>query len=166
MTEATKSGMETAVATVLYNGTITSIEAYVNGTAFSYPSLPAEGTFLLLLLPYEADYTANYYTAPAVVSSIDFGVTGPVSETFGPTAIPVYTYSANDLPLQMGSCGFTETLTAFSLQAGTIPGTSLTVATSVSIAGESQIFSLGTTVGTSLTANVVASISLLSVTKA
>ena len=160
MTGTTKSGTETAVATVLSNGTVTAIETYVNGNSTSYPSLEAEGYFILLVLPYELDYAAA-----AAVPSTAFNVTrtsGPVSETFGPTTIPVYTYSDNSLPLQTNSCGFTWTLTAFSLQAGAVPGTSLTVATSANIAEESQ----GTSLGLSLGISLVVSVNLVSVTRA
>jgi len=160
MTGTTKSGTETAVATMLSNGTVTAIETYVNGTSTSYPSLEAESYFILLVLPYELDYAAA-----TAVPSIVFNVTrisGPVSETFGPTTIPVYTYSDNSLPLQTNSCGFTETLTAFSLQTGAVPGTSLTVATSANIAEKSQ----GTSLGISLGISLVVSINLVSVTRA
>jgi hypothetical protein len=58
-------------------------------------------------------------------SSAFFHSTGSTSMRFGTTTFPVTTYVANSLPLTLSACGITSTLTAYTLQVGTPPGTSL-----------------------------------------
>jgi len=68
-------------------------------------------------------YTNNAY----------FHSTGTSSMTFGSTTFDVTTWVANSLPLSFTSCGVTSSLTAFTLQFGTPPGTSLTFVTYIQV---------------------------------
>jgi hypothetical protein len=66
-----------------------------------------------------------------------FHSTGTTSMTFGTVTFPVTTYSANNLPTTVNECGVTSTLTAYTLEVGTPPGTSTQFITLLHVAGTS-----------------------------
>jgi hypothetical protein len=70
-----------------------------------------------------------------------FHSTGTMSATFGTTTFQVTTYAANTLPESFTDCGVTSTITAYTLQVGTPPGTSLQFITELHFAGTSTGFS-------------------------
>jgi hypothetical protein len=72
-------------------------------------------------------------------TSSQFTITGTPIKNFGPTLnMQVTDYSATTLPLNINSCGFTETITAFSLEVGTVPGTSLELITQMHLVATMQ----------------------------
>jgi hypothetical protein len=68
-------------------------------------------------------------------SSAYFHSTGTPSRTFGTTTFTVTTYEANSLPESFTACGITSSITAYTLEVGTPPGTSLQFITYLHIAG-------------------------------
>jgi len=74
----------------------------------------------------------SVYTSSQYVHS-----TGHSSMTFGTTTFEVYTYVANSLPLAFNSCGISSDVTAFTLEVGTPPGTSLQFITYLNFASTS-----------------------------
>jgi hypothetical protein len=58
-------------------------------------------------------------------SSAYFHSTGTALMTFGTATFPVTTYVANSLPLSLNECGIASNITAYTLEVGTPPGTSL-----------------------------------------
>ena len=71
-------------------------------------------------------------------SSAYFHSTGTTPMTFGTVTFPVTTYEANTLPESFTSCGITSNITAYSLEVGTPPGTSLQFITYLHFAGTSS----------------------------
>jgi hypothetical protein len=71
-------------------------------------------------------------------SSSYFHSTGTTSMTYGTVTFPVTTYVANTLPESFTSCGITSNITAYSLEVGTPPGTSLEFITYLHFAGTSS----------------------------
>lgn len=54
-----------------------------------------------------------------------FHSTGSSTVSFGSVQFPVTTWVANNLPFSLNDCGVTDTITAYTLQVGSPPGTSL-----------------------------------------
>jgi len=63
---------------------------------------------------------------------------GTTTMTFGTISFPVTTYVANTSNEQVSYCGVTATITAYTLQVGTPPGTSLQFITYLHFAGTSN----------------------------
>lgn len=62
-------------------------------------------------------------------SSAYFHSTGTAQMTFGTTSFAVTTWVANSLPFSINQCGVTDTITDYTLEVGTPPGTTLTFIT-------------------------------------
>ena len=84
---------------------------------------------------------------------LQFHPTGTSTVTIGSVSIPVTTYTANSLPVTTSTCGGSDTLTAFSLTAGTPSGASLPLVTSATLAGTGT--SDGTTSSYDVTVQVI-----------
>jgi len=112
------------------NGTIASLS--VNGTTIpaQYGSEMAIGLFAGFI--FEIDYVDSLSNFTQI---LQFHVTGTSTVTIGSVSIPVTTYAANSLPVTTSTCGGTDTLTAFSLTAGTPSGAKLPLVTSATLAG-------------------------------
>lgn len=112
------------------NGTVSSLT--INGTSIpsSYGSAEAVGLFTGFI--FEIDYVDSLSN---FTQAIQFHVTGTSTVTIGSVIIPVTTYGANSLPVTTSTCGGTDTLTAFSLTAGTPSGAELPLVTSATLAG-------------------------------
>ncbi len=112
------------------NGTISSLT--VNGTSIpsSYGTEIALGLFAGFI--FEIDYVDSLSNFTQI---LQFHVAGTSTVTIGSISIPVTTYAANSLPVTTSTCGGTDTLTAFSLTAGTPSGAKLPLVTSATLAG-------------------------------
>ncbi len=125
---ATYSDMLGAV--IFTNGTLDTLT--VNGT-----TIPAsEGSFMIVglfagfITEIEFSDSLNNFT-----SALQFHSTGTSTVTIGTVSFPVTTYAANSLPVTVGYCGGSDTLTGFSLTEGTPSGAHVAIVTSMSIAG-------------------------------
>jgi hypothetical protein len=67
-----------------------------------------------------------------------FHSTGTAPMTFGTTTFDVTTYVANNLPESVTACGITETLTNYTLEIGTPPGSTLPFITYIHFEGSSS----------------------------
>jgi hypothetical protein len=92
-----------------------------------------DGLMGLFGLEYTFGGALDVYT-----SSAYFHSTGTASMTFGTVTFPVTTYVANTLPQTLDECGVSATITAYTLQVGTPPGTSLMFITLLHFAGTSS----------------------------
>jgi len=111
-------------AWVLTNGTEAAV--YVSGQNYTRDSLYADA-----MVPISNDI--------AFPDEVNGGALSPYlhettkgTATFGTTEIDVVNYAANSLPLSVSGCGETDTITAYSLQLGSIPSGSQQVLTSLS----------------------------------
>jgi hypothetical protein len=82
----------------------------------------------------------EYYTSELNVftDSTYFHSTGTAPMTYGTTTFDVTTYEANSLPLSLTLCGVNSQVTAYTLEVGTPPGTSLQFITFIHFAGNSN----------------------------
>jgi len=86
-------------------------------------------------------FSSAFYVQAIFTSEFQFflnaaGVTSSTtSVTLGPTTMQVTDYQASSLPLTISACGYSFTLTSFSLEAGTIPGSSVNVVVYLNMAG-------------------------------
>ncbi|HUI85998.1 MAG TPA: hypothetical protein VLY21_02440 [Nitrososphaerales archaeon] len=64
-----------------------------------------------------------------------FHSTGTTTMTYGSVSFPVTTYEANSLPFTLDECGVDSQVTAYQLEVGTPPGTSLLFITYIHFAG-------------------------------
>jgi hypothetical protein len=121
---------ETLDAVLFTNGTMDSLS--MNGTSIpsAYGTEIALGVFAGFIL--EIDYVDSLSNFTQIVQ---FHSTGSSTVTIGSVSIPVTTYAANSLPVTTSTCGGTDTLTAFSLTAGTPAGAKLPLVTSATLAG-------------------------------
>ena len=83
------------------------------------------------------EYTYNSQVGILTDSSY-FHSTGTTSMTFGTTTFDVTTYVPNTLPESVSACGVTETLTNYTLQIGTPPGSTLPFITYIHFEGTSS----------------------------
>lgn len=67
-----------------------------------------------------------------------FHSTGTATMTYGTTSFPVTTYAANTLPFMINQCGVNSSFTAYTLEIGTPPGTTLQFITFLHVAGTSN----------------------------
>jgi len=74
----------------------------------------------------EETYSNEY---GVLTDSAYFHSTGTAPQTFGTTTFDVTTWVANNLPETYSSCGITGTISDYTLNVGTPPGTSLTFIT-------------------------------------
>lgn len=113
------------------NGNILWVYEVMNFTGST-----AENMFLSLGAPFLVETTSMAQLQ--LYTSSQFTITGTPIKNFGPTSMQVTDYSATTLPLNINSCGFTETITAFSLEVGTVPGTSLELITQMHLVATTQ----------------------------
>ena len=129
--------------TLFANGTPTYAEAavdvnantvlWVDFTGYNATGSVATSFFDDLMGFFGLQYTYQGLI-PELTSTQYFHSTGTSSMTFGQATFDVTTWVANSLPLNVDSCGYTATLTDYTLQFGTPPGTSLTFITFMHIA--------------------------------
>lgn len=125
------------------NGDLLSLSMNGSSIPISYGSALAIGIFAGFI--FEIDYVDSLSNFTQV---LQFHSTGSSTVTIGSVSIPVTTYAANSLPVTTSTCGGTDTLTAFSLSAGTPSGASLPLVTSATLAGS------GTSNGETSTYNI------------
>ena len=114
------------------SNTVLSISISEGGQSISFTGDQAKSYFDLFMTAFglETTYANNY---GRFTDSTYFHSTGTSSKTFGGVSFDVTTWTANQLPLTVTQCGETSTLSDFTLQYGTPPGTSLTFITYVHI---------------------------------
>ncbi|MDA4119579.1 MAG: hypothetical protein OK436_03230, partial [Thaumarchaeota archaeon] len=133
ITVATSSGTETSLARVDSNN-----ESVISVTASGYTFYGAQAksffdTFMALF-GLEESFGGN---VGLFTSSAYFHSTGTASMTFGSATFDVTTWVANSLPLSVNQCGYSANITAYTIEVGTPPGTSLTFITLLHIATNS-----------------------------
>jgi len=113
--------------------TVVSVAVSEGGQSFTFTGDQAKSYFDLFMTGFGAEtaYANNY---GRFTDSTYFHSAGTSSKTFGGATFDVTTWTANQLPLTVTECGQTSTLSDFSLQYGTPPGTSLTFITYFHIA--------------------------------
>jgi len=115
------TGLESFGATVdANNNTVLS----VSYSSFSFTGSQAKSFFDSFMAVFGLEETyggeVNVLTDPAYFHS-----TGTSSMTFGTVSFDVTTWVANNLPESYSACGITSTISAYTLQVGTPPGTTL-----------------------------------------
>ena len=115
------TGLESFAATVdANNNTVLS----VSYSSFSFTGSQAKEFFDSFMAVFGLEETyggeVNVLTDPAYFHS-----TGTSSKTFGTVSFDVTTWVANNLPESYSACGITSTISAYTLQVGTPPGTTL-----------------------------------------
>ncbi|HZW85811.1 MAG TPA: hypothetical protein VFE91_07930, partial [Nitrososphaerales archaeon] len=100
----------------------------VTVSGYTFTGASAKGTFDGFMALFGLEETFGGYIG-IFTSPQYFHVTGTAPMTFGTTTFDVTTYVANSLPLMVNECGYTATITDYTLQVGTPPGTSLTFIT-------------------------------------
>jgi expansin (peptidoglycan-binding protein) len=118
----TSGAVNENVAFVVDSNNATVLSATVSGYTFtgSQAKMEFDDTMALFGLEETFGGAISVYTAPAYFTS-----TGTVSKTFGTATFDVTTWVAKSTPLQLNACGITSTVTAYTLEVGTPPGTSL-----------------------------------------
>jgi hypothetical protein len=112
-----------ATAAVQSNGNVLWVDELGYNT-----TLNAGTTFVGLMSPFLAETSLMGQTS--LYTSSQFTASSPHSKTFGSTSMQVTDYSpATGLPLTLSGCGYTETISEFSLEVGTVPGTAVTLVT-------------------------------------
>ena len=119
---ATSSSSSYGVSFVVDSNNNTVLSVTVSGYTVTGSQAKTEFDAFMALFGLEYTYGdyLNVYT-----DSTYFHSTGTASMTFGTVTFPVTTYAANTIPLTVNECGVSATITAFTLQVGTPPGTSL-----------------------------------------
>jgi hypothetical protein len=120
---------ESAVAQVdANNNTVLSVTISISGFSETLTGSQAKSYFdsFMGFFGLEVAYSteANVFTDSAYFHS-----TGTSTKSFGSTQFSVTTWVANNLPFSIDDCGVTDTITAYTLQIGTPPGSSLTFVT-------------------------------------
>jgi len=132
--ETTNSSTLSAIFIVDSNNN-SVISATVQG--HSLPSSYAKTIFdsSMGLLGLQQTYTAELgvFTDPAYVTN-----EGTSTKTYGTASFPVTTYAANSANEVVNYCGVSATITAFTIEVGTPPGTSIEFITYLHFAGTSQ----------------------------
>jgi hypothetical protein len=148
-----------AIAGGLYNVTINLVSSSAPGGSVvaSFIVDPTNSSVLSAVIagqPLPQAYAKTEFNAIMGVFGLEFTYTsdlalytslssyfhsaGSSSMTFGQVSFQVTTLAANSLPETFNDCGITTTLSAFSLQYGTPPGSSLTFITYLNFAGSSS----------------------------
>ncbi|MDA4128075.1 MAG: hypothetical protein OK422_01210 [Thaumarchaeota archaeon] len=125
ITFATNSGTQSGIARVDSNN-----ESVISVTFSSYTfyGAQAKSFFDSFMGLFGLEYSYGAYLG-VLTSSNYFHSTGTASMTYGSATFAVTTWVANSLPLSVNECGYTATITAFTLEVGTPTGTSLTFIT-------------------------------------
>jgi len=110
---------------------------YVSESSYKITGVEAKTIFdgFMAIFGLQETYTdeLQVYTGSAYFHS-----TGTQSMTYGTTTFPITTYVANSLPFTINECGVSASVTAFTLEVGTPPGTSLQFITYLHFAGTSN----------------------------
>jgi hypothetical protein len=122
--------VETIVAWVQSNGNVPEVEFSFGGYSYNQTTGAAE-TFLGLMTPFIVETT--FVNEITTYTTGQFYQTGTSSATFGSLTIPLKVYGASNLPITMSGCGYTDVVHAFSMEYGTVPGTSLTLVTNIHV---------------------------------
>jgi hypothetical protein len=123
------STIESAVAQVdANNNTVLSVTVSLSGFQESFTGAQAKTFFDSFMGLFGLEVTFSTETGVFTDSSY-FHSTGTSTMTFGTVSFPVTTWQANNLPFSLNDCGVTDTITAYTLQFGSPPGTSLTFIT-------------------------------------
>jgi hypothetical protein len=117
-------------AVIFANGTLASITMNGQTIPESYGNEYAIGLFAGFI--FEVDYVDSLNNFTQI---LQFHVAGTSTANIGSVSFPVTTYAANSLPVTTSTCGGSDTLTAFSLTAGTPSGATLPLVTSATLAG-------------------------------
>ena len=109
------------------NGNIIAVDE----SGYNVTGGSALSVFFGLMTPFmvEAQFSAQLHA----FTGSGFRSNGNSTATFGPTSMTVTDYSAMSLPMDVIYCGASESVTAFSLQTGELPGTSMTLVTRLHI---------------------------------
>jgi len=120
-----------SVSFVVDSNNNTVLSATISG--YTLPGSQAKTTFdeLMALFGLEETYGGQ---VSVFTSSAYFHSTGTASMTYGTTTFPVTTYVANSLPESVSACGISSNITAFKLEVGIPPGTSLKFITYLQVA--------------------------------
>ena len=115
------------------NNTVLSVTVSVSGYSYTYTGSQAKNFFstFMGLFGLEVSYSTQ---SGLFTDSAYFHNTGTSTKSFGTTSFQVTTWEANVLPFSLNDCGVTDTITAYTLQLGTPPGTSLTFITYLHVA--------------------------------
>ncbi len=114
------------------NGTI--IQVVTNGQTLSgYMAFTALAAFIPFFI--EATFAGyqTLYTGSSFVS-----VQNHTTVQLGPSSVSVTNYKANNLPFSISNCGYTSTVTKFSLQIGQVNGVNYALLTFADFEGTSQ----------------------------
>jgi hypothetical protein len=139
-----QSGIYNVTSTMTTNGTSYSfvfivdsnnnsvISASVSGFTVTGAEAAEEFTSIMGIFGFQDVYAneLSVYTNPAY-----FVNQGTTTGTFGPVSFPVTTYGLKSPNETFTTCGVSATITAFTLQVGTPPGTSLQFITYIHFAG-------------------------------
>jgi len=133
ITFASSGSTESGLARVDSNNA-SVISVTFSGYTFSGPQAKSffDGLFALFGL----EYTYGGYEG-ILTNSGYFHSTGSQQMTFGQTSFSVTTWVANSLPLSVNQCGYSADLTAYTLQVGSPPGSSLNFITYLHLASDS-----------------------------
>jgi len=108
----------------------------VTFSGYSFYGAQAKSFFDTLFALFGLEYTYGGYES-VLTDSTYFHSTGSSTMAFGPTSFSVTTWVANSLPLSVDECGYSSSITDYTLQVGTPPGTSLTFITFLHYASNS-----------------------------
>jgi hypothetical protein len=100
----------------------------VTFSGYTFRGAQAKSFFDGLFALFGLEYSYGAYLG-VLTSSNYFHSTGTSSMTFGSATFAVTTWVANSLPISVNECGYTANITAYTLEVGTPPGTSLSFIT-------------------------------------
>jgi hypothetical protein len=121
ITFATNSGTTSGIARVDSNN-VSVIS--VTFSSYTFYGAQAKSFFDSFMGIFGLEY--SYGSILGVLTSSNyFHSTGTASMTYGTATFDVTTWVANSLPLSVNECGYTSTITAYTLEVGTPTGTSL-----------------------------------------
>jgi hypothetical protein len=133
ITVASSSGTTSGLARVDSNNQ-SVISVTISGHTFYGAQAKSFFDTIMALFGLEEAYGGN---VGLFTSSAYFHSTGTASMTFGSATFDVTTWVANSLPLSVNQCGYSANITAYTIEVGTPPGTSLTFITLLHIATSS-----------------------------
>ena len=110
------------------NNTVLSVTVSFEGYTQTYTGSQAK-TYFDAYMGFFGLEVAYATESGVFTDSTYFHSTGSSTKSFGPTSFSVTTWVANNLPFSLSDCGVTDTITGYTLQVGSPPGTSLTFVT-------------------------------------
>ncbi len=110
--------------------------AWVDINGYNDSSSYATFTLIGMMTPFTVEVTLA--SEISIYTSTQFTKTSTSTMTFGSTTMSVDTYQPITLPMTISECTFTQTLTQFLLEVGTVPGTTITLATLMHVVGTYQ----------------------------